>query len=86
MKQATATNNKQTATIFRFAYGLFLILVVFELFIGDYESAVSNFGIALIFDPFNHTIKWNDRPIYQRAWLITHLILLAAGFAFLILR
>lgn len=51
----------------------------------DLASAMSNLGIALIFDPFNPKIAWNNRPRYQRAWLLIHvsLVLLIAGYLLL---
>lgn len=36
-----------------------------------------NLGIALAFDPFDQSVSWKERPLYQRAWLIVHLVLLA---------
>lgn len=44
-------------------------------------NAASNLGIALIFDPFNQQKKWNDRPLYQRVWLIVHVMLVFGLFA-----
>jgi H+/Cl- antiporter ClcA len=34
---------------------------------------MSNFGIALIFDPFDQKVMWNNRPAYQQIWLIVHI-------------
>jgi hypothetical protein len=39
-------------------------------------------GIGLAFDPFNPDQKWNNRPTWQKAVLITHLALVAAMFGF----
>jgi hypothetical protein len=86
MKQVTAPIKSQTAGSFRLAYFLYLILVAYQLFIGDYEWAVSNFGIAMVFDPFDSSVRWKDRPRYQKVWLYTHLSLTLCGFAFLVLR
>ncbi len=87
MKQAVTTEQRtQSNRINRVAYGLFLILVVYLLIVGDYEMAVTNLGIALVFDPFDASIKWNDRPLYQRTWLICQLTLTFAGLAFLLFR
>jgi hypothetical protein len=36
-------------------------------------------GIALIFDPFNPSVKWQQRPVYQKGWLLIHLALTFAG-------
>jgi hypothetical protein len=37
-------------------------------------------GIALAFDPFDQTITWKARPIWQRAWLVIHLAICAGSF------
>ncbi|MCX6140527.1 MAG: hypothetical protein NTX15_06845 [Candidatus Kapabacteria bacterium] len=59
----------------RIAYGLLVaISLYFAIVKHDLMSAGSNLGIALIFDPFDQTVKWNDRPAWQRAWLIVHVI------------
>lgn len=86
MKQVTSTTKSQTAGGYRLAYFIYLVLVVYQLFTGDYEWAVSNFGIAMVFDPFDSSVSWKDRPRYQRVWLYSHLALTLCGFAFLILR
>ncbi len=85
MKEETATTKTHTTTAHRLAYFIYLILVVYHLCIGDYEWAISNFGIALVFDPFDSSVKWQHRPMYQKVWLFTHLTLLTAGFVFLII-
>jgi hypothetical protein len=30
-------------------------------------------GLALIFDPFDESVKWSLRPKWQKCWLIVHL-------------
>lgn len=58
----------------RFLYGAFVALgFYFLLTKGDISTAMSNFGIALIFDPFDQKVVWNNRPAYQQIWLIVHL-------------
>ncbi|CAN5787200.1 hypothetical protein BH10BAC3_BH10BAC3_41830 [soil metagenome] len=86
MKQAiTAKNMVQSNKIKRYAYILYMALVVYQVCKGDYEWAVANMGIALIFDPFDASVKWHDRPQYQRVWLIVHLAIMLAGFAYIFL-
>jgi hypothetical protein len=36
----------------------------------------------MAFDPFDPEQKWNDRPTWQKAFLIIHLALVAAMFGF----
>jgi hypothetical protein len=87
MKQElTAKCDKQSIQVSRFTYILYMILVAYLFFKGDLEWAITNMGIAMLFDPFDTKVKWQDRPLYQRAWLIAHLTLTFAGFLYLILR
>lgn len=85
-QQLTAKQIKQSALVNRYAYLLFLVLVTYLLIKGDIEWAVANLGIAMIFDPFDARVKWQDRPLYQRVCLIAHVILTFAGFLYLIIR
>jgi H+/Cl- antiporter ClcA len=58
----------------RFLYGAFVALgLYFLLAKKDISTAMSNFGIALVFDPFDQKVMWNNRPAYQQIWLIVHL-------------
>jgi H+/Cl- antiporter ClcA len=55
-------------------YGAFVALgLYFLLAKKDISTAMSNFGIALIFDPFDQKVMWQNRSLYQRVWLIVHL-------------
>ncbi len=49
----------------------------------DMAIALGNFGIALAFDPFDQKMKWNDRPLYQKALLIAHVTVLFAGLIYM---
>ena len=67
----------------KFLYIGFLLLGLFQAFFSkEYMQAVSSFGIALAFDPFDQEQKWNDRPTWQKTVLIVHLGLVAALFGF----
>ena len=67
----------------KFLYIGFILVGLFQaLFSKDYMQAVSSFGIALAFDPFDQEQKWNDRPTWQKTVLIVHLALVAALFGF----
>lgn len=83
-QQATAQAQKQTSRFNRIFYVLFLVIVIYQFATHDVESAVINLGIALIFDPFDTSVKWPDRPLYQRIWLMAHLALTLIGFLYLI--
>ena len=67
----------------KFLYIGFVLVGIFQaLFSKEYMQAVSSFGIALAFDPFDQEQKWNDRPTWQKTLLIVHLGLVAALFGF----
>lgn len=57
----------------RFLYSAFVVLSVYFLITQQWDSAMSNLAIALIFDPFDQKVMWQNRPLYQRVWLIVHL-------------
>lgn len=58
-------------------YGAFVLLSLYFLLTGSYADAATNLGIALIFDPFDQTVRWDQRPRWQRVWLIVHLLVMA---------
>ena len=67
----------------KFAYAAFLLLGLYQALIRkDYMEAAACFGIGLVFDPFNTDQKWNDRPQWQKAVLITNLAIMGAMFGF----
>jgi hypothetical protein len=85
MEETMKTTQKASPIFNRMAYGAFLILgIYFALFSKDYPSALGNFGIALVFDPFDQTVKFPERPLYQKIWLITHASLAIVGFILLL--
>jgi hypothetical protein len=84
MKQTTSSVPLKENAIQRMAYFLFLILVAYQAAIGELEWAVINLGVALVFDPFDPTVKFKDRPSYQKVWLYVHAGLSLAGFLYLV--
>lgn len=49
----------------------FIILALLQYtFYEETSAAIGSLGISLAFDPFNHEIKWKDRPLWQKAWLL----------------
>ena len=74
-------NKNMKTPINKYVYVAFLVLAAYYIFVGHrYMDAATNMGISLIFDPFNSEQKWNDRPKWQKVWLIVHLGVLAALF------
>ncbi len=71
----------------RFMYGAFVVLSLYYIFIRhDLADGMSNFGIALVFDPFDQRITWSHRPVYQRVWLVVHASIVFILLGYLLLR
>lgn len=68
---------KSNQNIQRFLYGGFTVLGIYKIISGNFGDAAMYLGIALINDPFDHTITWKERPFWQRSWLVVHLALCA---------
>lgn len=63
----------------RFFYCTGLLLALYFLVVyRDYSAAASNMGIALIFDPYNQKVRWQNRSLVKRIGLIVHLVVLFA--------
>jgi hypothetical protein len=59
----------------------FILLGAYQALVSkDYMQAAASLGIGLAFDPFDPEQAWNDRPVWQKAILIIHLIFVAAMF------
>lgn len=54
----------------------------YVFFSHQFTDASTNLCIGLIFDPFNPEQKWNERPKWQKIWLIVHLAIAAALFGY----
>ncbi|MBN8578709.1 MAG: hypothetical protein J0L66_17345 [Cytophagales bacterium] len=84
------TTNKRplnlTAGFNRFMYGLFVVLSIYFWATNQFTSAFTNLGLALIFDPFKQEVSWQNRPRYQKVWLIVHLIVLFGLVGYTILK
>jgi hypothetical protein len=69
----------------RYLYILFLILGFFQCFWAkDYLQAATSFAIGIAFDPFDQTVKWADRPTWQKSVLVVQLgaVIFLFGFGF----
>lgn len=85
MKQELFVETTPKFTPFnRYAYVVYMVLVIYLFIKGDYEWAFTNLGIALVFDPFDPSLKWQLRPMYQKVWLLVHLALTFAGLFYII--
>lgn len=69
---------EKTGMPYRFSrvmYGAFVLLSIYHLvFSGSFSDAMSCLGISLIFDPFDSSVPWAQRPFYQRGWLVVHVV------------
>ncbi len=66
----------------RFLYAGFVVMSIVVLSQGNTMTAVSNFGIALLFDPFDTKQPFNERPKWQQAWLVVHVCVLFAALGY----
>ncbi len=66
----------------RFLYGGFVLSSIYFLVTKQIDMAMSDLGIALIFDPFDQKVMWQNRPTYQRVWLIVHVSVVLGLVAF----
>lgn len=57
-----------------FIYGTFLGISLLFVCFKDFETATIFAGIGLAFDPFNQAKPFTKRPLWQRLWLVCHLI------------
>lgn len=82
----TSRQSERSITFNRVMYGAFVMLGIYFIFVNkDTASAMSNLGIALIFDPFDQSVMWSKRPLYQRAWLVVHVSVILVLLVYLLL-
>jgi len=72
---AIEKNEINSSVLNRWAYGTLLLAGLLALAFKDWMMAIILTGIALGFDPFNTKQAWTLRPLWQKAWLLIHLIL-----------
>jgi len=63
-------------------YIIFAALGIFYAIKQDFANACVFWNIAVVFDPFEHSKPLRNRPLYQRVWLVVHVMV---GFTLLIL-
>ena len=76
----TTENKEKSLNLNKPAYILFLLTGLMFLYFKDISQAVIFLGLAIVFDPFDISVSFNQRPFYQKAWLIVHLGTVAALF------
>ncbi len=82
--EASAKTKPVSGKFEKIAYGVFVLAGIYFLVTKDYSNAVVFWGLAPIFEPFDAKIPFGKRPLYQRVWLIVHVIITLIGFVLLI--
>lgn len=75
------SNNLVAMRVF---YAGFMLTSIYFFLNKDLSSAVSQLGIAFIFDPFDGNVTWNDRPLFQKLWTLAHVTIFLISFIFMI--
>lgn len=69
------------AKFYRILYGGFVLFgLYYVVFSKNFGDAAMMLGIALAFDPFDKNQPFNERPIWQKVWLIVHVLLVFVFF------
>jgi H+/Cl- antiporter ClcA len=67
----------------KYLYIGFVLFALYELLIRHSAvEAATQLGIALVFDPFDTTQAWKERPSWQKAVLLIHLAFVAGLFGY----
>jgi hypothetical protein len=71
----------------RFGYIAFTLAgILFTFWGSDRTQGPMFMALALIFDPYDQSAKWNERPRWMKALLIGHLGLAAALLGYVMAR
>jgi hypothetical protein len=80
------SQQKRNKLVGRIGYSMMLgISCLAAFYLKDYGLCVSGLGLALIFDPFDASVTFVQRPLFQRLWLIIHLAILYILLIYLLL-
>jgi hypothetical protein len=52
---------------------LFVLFGGYFFWRNDIPTGLSQLGIALVFDPYNSSTSWKQRPLWVKVWMIAHL-------------
>ncbi len=68
----------------RVGYAAFTLAgLLFALFGEDKTQGPLFLALALVFDPYDQAVKWRDRPLGVRVWLVVHMIITLASFCWM---
>lgn len=69
----------------KYLYIFFILFSIYDLVVmHSAGEAATRLGIALVFDPFDESQPWKERPTWQKAVLIIHLAAVAGLFGYMI--
>jgi hypothetical protein len=75
----TITNLASSNRFSRIIYAALIVAGILHLLHSHKpDDAIVYFALALSFDPFDNTVKWENRSITQKGWLCVHLALVLA--------
>lgn len=73
-KETEVVNPANSSFFNRLAYAIMLTVGLFFFMFKDYSQATIFIGLALIFDPFDQTVSFKNRPFWQKTWLIVQCV------------
>lgn len=82
--ESSVKTKPQNGKFEKAAYAVFVLAGIYFLIRKDYSNAVVFWGLAPIFEPFDAKIPFGKRPLYQRIWLIAHVLITLTAFVVLI--
>lgn len=84
MKIEQIQSENQSILFNRVAYVVMLCVGILYLFLKDWSQAVIFSSLSLVFDPFDQSVTFRKRPLWQRTWLIVHTIAMFILFSILL--
>ncbi len=69
-------NGRNSIVVVRLLYVLSVAVALYFIANGKLGDAISSLGVALVFDPFDPSVPWQQRPTYQKVLPIVHVTIL----------
>ena len=85
MEQQFNLSSEKQVIVNRLLYSILTLSAIVLFFKGDVNWALTAFFMAIVFEPFNPAVKFADKPVYQKAFLFTHVALEIAAFCYIFL-
>jgi hypothetical protein len=60
----------------RILYLSFVLFGGFFFLRNDIATGLTQLGVALVFDPYDSSVPWKERPTWVKIWLILHLLII----------